>query len=348
MRPGLVLSLALAFALPISISNAQEIVLEAVEAEAAIEEGEEEVVLVEEANVDELVVAEEGIVEQAVEGFINLIGNGFGAPVRGKPAKEAYTKNVDDIKTKAELNKLEKELAKDPNLQGMMPQYKLQFKCQCDAELRLLHLICNLTRSEFAKIEKDAMLTSHRALLHVCQKQAQMMNGLAGRNADQKHVSPNERMEKTLLQSVQRELGDERTKKYKAELDARRDFRKQGIVEMLTTSIDTLLILSEEQRPQVEKIFRDNWKPEWFNCAQYLTNSGIQYVSGIPKEDVRDLLTIEQKAVLDSIRWQPQNGFQYYFNGFDMFGFGHNQQGNLKNELKFAPEPKDAAEGKIE
>ena len=337
----------LALSLLFSTTYAQEAVVEVIAADAfvddeAVEDGE----VVEEGDAIialEAVEAEGGgIVEQAVEGFFNLIGV---APARqvGQPPKEAYTKNVDEI-DKAELDKLEKQLTKDPNLQGMMPHYKMQFKNQCNGELRLMHLVCGLTRSEFLEIEKDAKLASKRGLLSICQQQAKMMQGLGMQAKDQKKLTPNERMEKALLKAAERELDDEQVKLYKSELAERFEFRKESMVEMLATALDSIVILSEEQRPLVIKLFKDEWATEWLNATQYLTNSGIQYVPKIPKNGIRKLLTDEQKEVFKTIRWAPQNGVQY-FNGFNIFGFGQNQQRELKDELEFAPEPnEDVAE----
>ena len=114
---------------------------------------------------------------------------------------------------------------------------------------------------------------------------------------------------------------------------------------MLVNSVDSLVILSEGQRPKVEKIFEENWNTQWLSSPQYLMNSGIQYVPKIPKTELGDVLSDEQKTVFKSVRWQPQNNVQY-FNGFNMFGFEQNQQNDLEDELEFAPEAEDLAEGK--
>ena len=303
---------------------------------------------------DDEAVKEEGILEQAVGGFFDMIGNGFGGGRQPKPNKKLYAKDVDKIESLEELEKLRKELGKDPNLRGMMPQYKGMFKSQCDAELRLVHLICDLTRSEFTAIEKDARLASMRGLVQICQQQGQMMNGggvvmaaWGGAPKTSRRLSPNERMDKSLSEAVDRELDDARANKYKKEVLARREFKKTAIVEVLTAGFDTLLILTPEQRADVQEVLRGKWKPEWENSSQYLMNNGIRYVPGIPKSEIRKLLTDEQGEVFKSIRWQPQNGVQY-FNGFDMFGFNQNQNIKLELELAFADETKDQAGGEEE
>ena len=108
---------------------------------------------------DAVVVDGEGIIGQAVEGVLQVFGakpQRFAKPKQA--SQDALTKNVDEIDSLEELRKLEKELKADQNIKQMHQRLTQQINAFRDVEVHFLHLVCNLKKSEFKKINKAVEL----------------------------------------------------------------------------------------------------------------------------------------------------------------------------------------------
>ena len=330
-----------------SVGSAQEAVLgiavEAVEGDEVVE-GEREVVEAE-LLIDADEAVEVDVVEAAggvVGGFFQMIAGGFGAGDKPRTvSRAALNKNVDEIKSDAELRKLERELGQHPNMQGIMPQLKTQLNVARDIELRLLHLACHLKRSEFKAIQKEGKTATLRVQLKVCQEQISAMQG--SRRGKQTSSDITTLIEQRMLAIARRKLGRARSAAYQSEIEARRGFRREALIHSMASSLDSQLMFSAQQREEIMQAFRTGWSENWFRCVQYLANNGLHYFPDIPKQAIRGLLNQGQQKIFQSMPWQPQNLRMSFFNG-NVFGFGQNGLQRLDNELEFAPEDEEAGE----
>lgn len=331
-----------------SASHAQEAVLEIAVETVDVEEvleAEREVVDAE-LIVDADDVVEVDVVEAAggvVGGFFQMIAGGFGAGAQPRViSRAALNKNVDEIKSDAELRKLERELGRHPNMQGMMPQLKSQLNVARDIELRLLHLACHLKRSEFKAIQKEAKTVTLRAQLKVCQDQIGAMQG--GRRGKQVRSDLTTLIEQGMLAIARRKLGQTRSAAYQSEIEARREFRREALIHSMASSLDSQLMFSAQQREEIMQAFRTGWSENWLRCVQYLANHGLQYFPDIPKNAIRRILSNGQQKIFQSMPWQPQRNVQMNFLNGNAFGFGHDGLQVVENELEFAPEDEEVIE----
>lgn len=270
-------------------------------------------------------------------GALQAIFNVFQArpAVAAAPARALVdSSNVDtvDANTDEELDDVEKKLR--PQGRAMLPQLRPQFDSICREELRFVHTVCNLKRSEFDAIARVARRTCRKALLQTVKVQVRMQQGWNGRNPP---IYPNTQgmMEAALLKAVDDELSEARAASYRQEVLARQAFRREAGVESIVASLDRQLVMSPNQRADVLEPISEAWEDDWQRNVEMLVN-GNNYMPRLPNEQIRKALSPEQRTVFSSI---PQNATFFSGQPFGMAWVrGKPKAKKLEDELQFAAE----------
>ena len=255
---------------------------------------------------------------------------------------DPYHVEIDEVENDEGLDLLERAFMKAPRTRRLLPHYNRYLVHLCDSELHQLHSLSNLKRSEFLALQGELESVARRAMLQMCQDQLNGDQVQPGRSAVRlNRVSPSTLIEDTLMDLAERDLTTRQAKLYRDEAMARRNFRREAIVEAITASLDTQVLLSVEQRKQLIELLLKEWQDQWLLCIDQLTSSGIESIPQLPMQQIRDLLKPPQIKVFASMKWKPQ---AVVFGGSRQFDRAKQKPmfAKLIDELGFAPEVEGA------
>ena len=165
--------------------------------------------------------------------------------------------DVASLSSNDELDKLEKKLKRAG--QQHLQQFGPAFEEYARAELRFIHEICHLKKSEFTVLQREANFTSRKALLKTVQIQVQMQDGWRGGQPPQ-YPDVQTMMEESLLRTAEQELSDAQFEGYQDELEARKDFRREAGAETIIANLDTDLLMSADQRGRLVEPLKRSWE----------------------------------------------------------------------------------------
>ena len=235
--------------------------------------------------------------------------------------------------TEENVKKLEEAINKNRNAKAHLKQFEPRFKQLVQAEIRLVHELCPLKRSQFDEIQATANLASRACALEAAQHQAGMENGWQGRRPES--PNPFELVEDTLIAAVQKTLPPKFASAYEQEIEARRAFEKLADAEKIISSLDKDLALSQEQRIAMVKPIAEAWEYKWKYNLQLIEHNGNQYLPAIPKTEIKKLLTKEQRTRFTSMNRHSNMFFGMQLNDLPQM---NGKLAKLEDELEFAPE----------
>jgi|GEM_PF-4253133 len=249
-----------------------------------------------------------------------------------QPMKHVSLKKLGGV-TEENVKKLEEAVNKNRNAKAHLKQFEPRFKQFVQAELRLVHDVCKLKRSQFDSIKTAADLAGRACALEAAQYQAGMENGFGGRQAD--HPNPYVLVEDTLIAAVQKTLPEKLAEEYEQEIEARRSFEKVADAEKIISCLDKDLALSPDQRAAMVKPIADAWKYKWKSNLQVMEHNGNQYLPNIPKTAIKKLLTEEQRTRFATMSRHGNVFFGMQLNDLPQM---NGKLAKLEEELEFAPE----------
>jgi hypothetical protein len=173
----------------------------------------------------------------------------------------------------------------DPQIQGFKQEYGPRFRRLYKSELHFVRVVCQPTKPQFDKIAADG----EPALQATIRKfAATWRRPVANDPSDLRTL-----IVEALARSVRSTLSPEQRGRYQKELDDRCAARKQVMVLNLVGRIDSILLLSAEQRVKLGEILQNNWNDSW-NHEQWLS-MGNRYFPPMPDDKILPLLTETQK-----------------------------------------------------
>ncbi len=223
----------------------------------------------------------------------------------------------------------------DDQTKQLIKQFQPQYEHICREELRFVHAVCHLKRSQFQKLEEAARLTMRQALIGTAEVQAQMQRGWNGPQPP-KYPDVRKWLEDALLSAVKRECSADQAALYEDELQARRDFRREACIELIAASLDRELVMTPRQREQILEVLGEAWRKDW-QQSTHLLISGNNYFPVLPDGKIQKLLNARQSSHFNGL----QKGANHFAgHPWGIFGVPHqgHRGGPLEEELEFAPE----------
>jgi hypothetical protein len=182
-----------------------------------------------------------------------------------------------------------------PFIKQFEQQWGPQFRQLHRVELHLMRVACQPTKPQYEKIAAD----SEPALKEIMRKCAESMQGpraVGGGLGAGQHMDPRTQLAEAIAKSVRTALSAEQAARYQKELDQRAAARKRVILRNLVAKVDKLLVLTNEQRTQLEAILEKHWNESW-NQTQLFMYGGGQFPAFMPEEQIVSILTDAQKSV---------------------------------------------------
>lgn len=241
--------------------------------------------------------------------------------------------SIPDSATKTELLELEDKIKKKPSGKQYLKRYAPKFDTMRRGELRFIHDVCNLTRSEFVKVRQDVELVKKRALLEVVQYQMSIEQGWNGQPP--KHPDIEGLFESGLTRAVEKHLSADQLADYRSEIEARQSFRKLADAEVIIAALDRDLHLTPKQRGEIVEPILEAWQSKWKQNIQLLANNGNRYLPKLPKSKIQKFLTTKQKTAFSSV---GQYGSSFFGMQIDLPQENQADNDDLLEELEFAPE----------
>lgn len=231
-------------------------------------------------------------------------------PVAAKNIDAMLEADIDEMED-GELDQIEATFTAAERARRILNRYKDYFRDLHDRELLLLHAVVQLKRSEFEPVNEKLNKGIRKAYLGVVQDVLNLENA---EKAGWKRVAREEdsvsrairEVQDKLVQLVEAELDAKRGARYKTEIDARRDFAKEAMIESMTTSLSLKFVFSISQREILEQIIREHWQESWRGNASSVIEDGVGSVRGFPKDELFNLLRETQKVFFESIQWEPK------------------------------------------
>jgi hypothetical protein len=122
---------------------------------------------------------------------------------------------------------------------------------------------------------------------------------------------------KALAKSVRVHLSPEQADRYQKELDQRTAAQRRFAVSNLVVMVDKVLLLSADQRSQLEKVLETNWDNTWYEISIYAMNN---FYPPMPDARITPILTSAQQDVWRGIaKGNVRFGFNLgVINGVDL------------------------------
>jgi hypothetical protein len=194
--------------------------------------------------------------------------------------------------------------------QQFVPQFRALFK----AELYFIGKVCQPTKEQMDAIAATAAATSIAA-----SKRYGEHNGRFGQGRGLASVSSDPRsiLQESLLPVLKTNLKPEQLARYVDEADQRHAAKRSMAVHNLIAKLDRDLLLSAQQREELEASLTSKWDRSWCQSAQMLMNLD-QFFPAIPDEIVTPHLNARQQEIWRGMRKQQGNVF--FGGGFGLFG----------------------------
>lgn len=208
----------------------------------------------------------------------------------------------------------------DPFVQQFMPQFRYLLK----TELRFLRSVCQPDPQQYQLIQTAGEASLKDAVTNFADIQRKMQ--LGGFQAGNQPVWPDPRqvIATGLMQSVKATLSPEQAQRYEQELDRRAAARRRAARLNLITKLDKDLVLSAQQRGQLNEILAAHWNDAWVQQLEVFLY-GDQYLPMLSDDQVLPILNARQTEI-----WQGLPKQQNTIWGWAGFGF---LQLNMEDEI---------------
>ena len=254
----------------------------------------------------------------------------FNASVLAGTPKTANTTKESD----KQFNKLLAEVKAKVGGEQTLNQYKSKFMGLSRNELRFMHEVCKLRRSQFDAIKTDVDRTALRIALDAASTELAMNRG-GGRRAQRKTPDVYKKLEDGLMRAAKTHLTEVQARAYCEELEARRQFRKEADAGMLLGFMDPELRLTDEQRNKLLPHLVKAWTPDWEQNLSIMEGNGLRFMPQIPNQEFRKLLNEKQKEIFSTF---GQSGTIFFGMHVHQFPDVDLNAKPLADELLFEPE----------
>jgi len=265
-------------------------------------------------------------------------------PAGAKSIDSMLEVDIEEIETDDELARIEATFLAARRSHSVFKLYNAYFCDVYERELRLLHAVTRLKRSEFDAIDAALKKQIRKTCLSLVQDVLITENA---KFAGWKHENATEdAVGKAILETINElirlaevHLDAERAANYRAQIEARREFAKEAMIESMTASLALKFVFSNSQRERVEHLIRDNWRESWRGYTSSLIDNGVGSMPHFPKDELFAQLRDTQKVFFDSLQWKPNKQtktavlWRVVNRKSDLW--------NLANELEFAAEKKE-------
>jgi hypothetical protein len=173
----------------------------------------------------------------------------------------------------------------DAMIQQFEQNYGPQVRQMLRTELYFLRQVAQPTKPQYEKIAADGDAALKAAIPTYAE-------AMFGRTNNQ--TNPRTPITSALARSARVHLSAEQAERYQAELDQRVAAQKRCAVSSLVVMVDKVLLLSAEQRLQLEKVLESNWDNSWYEISVYATNG---YYPPMPDAKIVPILTPAQQDV---------------------------------------------------
>jgi len=195
--------------------------------------------------------------------------------------------------------------------QQIEQQYAGRFRQLYRSELHFMRLVCQPTREQYEKIAGAGDAELKAAIKKFAQAFADQQQGRARVQAQQN--DPRKAIVSGIASRVKTNLSAEQAARYEKEIEERTAARRGVAISNLLAGMDRKLILTAEQRDQLNVILNKNWNDSW-NQLQLIMQGG-EYFPSMPDDKILPILTETQKKV-----WREVPKGNVHFGGleFDM------------------------------
>lgn len=247
---------------------------------------------------------------------------------------DASTIELDDSEESSKLKQLEADVVGKPGGKQSLKNYQQRMEGLTREELRFMHELVALRRSQFDAIEPEAKQIARRVALEATKIELLMNQGWNGQPPQPPHVF--KMIEDRLMWAAKKYLTSEQSATYCNEIEARQLFRKEAEAGLMLGYIDTELRLTDDQRRKMMPSMVKAWTPHWQQHLSVIEGNGLQFLPKLPKKEIGEVLTKRQNEIFRSVA----NGNSSFFVGIHANQFpavDHNAK-PLAEELDFAAE----------
>jgi hypothetical protein len=124
-----------------------------------------------------------------------------------------------------------------------------------------------------------------------------IVNGVVQANGNNQAADPLKLIRERIYKESETVLTAEQFRRLKLETDSRLDDRKKAAILSVISTIDSHLLLSNDQRSKIEESLRSKWRDEWENWIVIGTMYGYRYIPMVPDECVNETLGDDQQTV---------------------------------------------------
>jgi hypothetical protein len=196
----------------------------------------------------------------------------------------------------------------DARVREFKQHYGSRFRQLYKTELHFVRMVCEPTKQQFEKIAADGEPALQTTIRRIA---ATWRRPVANDQSDLRTL-----ILEALAKSARSILSPAQSTRYQKEVDNRWAARKQMMVLNLVSDLDSILLLSADQRVRLGEILQNNWDDSW-NKDRWL-NRGSRFFPPMPDEKILPLLTETQKQVWRSL---SKGNFRVGFNPGLLPGF---------------------------
>ena len=189
----------------------------------------------------------------------------------------------------------------EPTLKDLIEQLAEQYRPYALSELHLLRAVCGLTNEQCKPIARaarrllDETARADATITHDGQKKK--IQGVPPK-PEPARPTPASGWSRGLINIVKTRLTPEQSGHYQDEVRKRNDYRKEVGIRGLVARLDSLLILTADQRDRLCTSFAANWRDAWGTFA-ILDDS--ERFPKIPDRYITPLLSPAQRKAWDDI-----------------------------------------------
>ena len=183
----------------------------------------------------------------------------------------------------------------DPLVQQFLPQFRQLTKI----ETHLVQRICKLSKDQRKAIEKESDKIAKAASKKYAEFQQKMMQGqwIGG----EAYPDPRNILQDCFAPFLKTCLTAEQSTRYRAELERRKEDRKQVTIRNLVAKLDEDLVLTAEQRQKLVDSLSKNWDNAWAQSLEMFQYNNNDSFPNVPDQFVTPFLNKTQTLVWQGI-----------------------------------------------
>lgn len=196
-----------------------------------------------------------------------------------------------------------------------------QFEPAVRAQLSFANRACQWTEEERKSAIAAAREWLRQYSVKVAKQNGQIQNGglvlfAAGMAPRAQAANLGDEFEDQLVDMLRKAMSDEQRTRYDAELERRKTFLAEAVIENLVAQADQRLDLQPKQREQILQSLRNQWNAAWIPPLQMFVQMP-QYIVAFPDEHIVPHLSPLQNQIWRGVQKISARGMMF---GGGMFG----------------------------